>query len=54
MNTALFYLRCVQIGLSIGDLEYLSVGLVYDMIIERMNDNYDYPVLATQADIDRL
>lgn len=54
MNTALFHLRAVQLGLSIGDLELLSVGMVYDMLIERQNDGYDYPVLATQADIDRL
>lgn len=54
MNTALFYLRAVQLGLSIGDLELLSVGMVYDMLIERQNDSFDYPVLATQADIDRL
>ena len=54
MNTALFHLRAVQLGLSIGDLELLSVGMVYDMLIERQNDSYDYPVLATQEDIDRL
>lgn len=54
MNTALFYLRAVQLGLSIGDLELLSIGMVYDMLIEHLNDNYDYPLVATQADIDRL
>lgn len=53
-NTALFYLRAVQLGLSIGDMELLSIGMVLDMLIERQNDSYDYPVLATQADIDRL
>ena len=47
-------LRCVQLGLSIADLDQLSIGMVYDMLIEKQNDNYDYPVLATQADIDRL
>lgn len=47
-------LRAVQLGLSIADLDELSIGMVYDMLIERQNDNYDYPVLATQADIDRL
>ena len=53
-NTGLFHLRAVQLGLSIGDLEYLSIGMVYDMLVERQNDSYDYPVVATQADIDRL
>lgn len=41
-------------GLSMADLDLLSIGTVYDMIIERNNDDYDYPYLATQADIDRL
>jgi len=37
-----------------ADLEVLSVGMVLDMLIERQNDDYDYPRIATQADIDRL
>ena len=47
-------LRAVQLGISIADLDRLSIGEVLDMLIERQNDDYDYPVLATQADIDRL
>lgn len=47
-------LRAVQLGISITDLDHLSIGEVLDMLIERQNDDYDYPVLATQADIDRL
>lgn len=47
-------LRCVQVGISISDLELLSIGMVNDMFIEMKNDEYDYPVIATQADIDRL
>ncbi len=54
MNAALYALRCVQCGISIGDLEHLSIGLVYDMFTEAANDDYDYPVKATQEDIDRL
>jgi len=37
-----------------ADLEVLSVGMVLDMLIERSNDNYDYPLIATQADMDNL
>ena len=44
----------MQLGLSVADLDQLEIGMVYDMIIEKNNDSYDYPVLATQADIDRL
>lgn len=47
-------LRCVQCGISISDLELLSIGMVNDMFIEMKNDSYDYPVIATQADIDAL
>lgn len=54
MNTALFMLRCTQCGISIRDLELLSIGMINDMFIEKKNDEYDYPVLATQEDIDRL
>ena len=54
MNTALFMLRAFELGIAVGDLQYLSVGMVFDMIIEKQNDKYDYPVLATQEDIDRL
>ena len=54
MNTALFLLRCVQCGISIADLELLSVGMVNDMFVELKNDEYDYPVMATQRDIDAL
>lgn len=47
-------LRCVQCGISISDLELLSIGMVNDMFIEMKNDEYEYPVVATQADIDNL
>jgi hypothetical protein len=44
----------VQCGISISDLELLSIGMVNDMFIEMKNDEYEYPVVATQADIDNL
>ena len=47
-------LRCVQCGISISDLELLTVGMVMDMFIEKKNDDYEYPYLATDADIDNL
>lgn len=54
MTTPLFMLRAVQMGISIRDLELLSVGLVLDMCTEAQNDTYDYPDLATQEDFDRF
>ena len=40
MNTALYLLRCVQIGLSISDLELLSIGMIFDMFTEQANDEW--------------
>lgn len=50
----LYLLRATHLGLSVEDLKQISVGLVMDMLIESSNDQYDYPVLATKEDIDRL
>ena len=41
MTTPLFLLRCVQLGLSIRDLDLLTIGLVNDMFIESRNDDYN-------------
>lgn len=38
MTTPLFLLRCVQLGISIADLDLLTIGLVNDMFTERQND----------------
>ena len=54
MTTPLFLLRCVQVGLSIADLELLSIGLINDMYIESRNDEHKYASLATQEDMDRF
>ena len=52
MTTPLFLLRCVQLGLSIADLELLSIGLINDMYAESRNDSCSYSVLGTQQDMD--
>lgn len=52
MTTPLFLLRCLQIGLSLRDLDLLTVGMVNDIFVENMNDDYDYKELATQEDFD--
>ena len=53
MTTPLFLLRCVELGISIRDLDLLTVGLVNDMYIERDNDSEKYAQVATQADFDK-
>ena len=60
MTTPLFLLRCVELGISIADLDLLTIGLVLDMWTERSNDSAYYENadvgetvrLATQADFD--
>ena len=52
MTTPLFLLRCVQLGLSIRDLDLLTIGMVNDMYIESRNDEYKYAVVATHKDFD--
>ncbi len=52
MTTPLFMLRCLQIGLSINDMDNVSIGLVYDMFTELNNDDYEYPQMASQEDYD--
>lgn len=52
MTTPLFLLRAAQVGISIKDLDLLSVGLVCDMFTEAANDQCSYNDLATQDDFD--
>ena len=47
-------LRCAQLGLSDEALGSMSMGMVYDMLIEKSNDNEKYPIKATQEDIKRF
>ena len=54
MTTPLFLLRCIQLGLSIADLDLLSIGLINDMYAESRNDSCNYAVLGTQEDMDRF
>ena len=55
MNTAIYLLRCTELGLSMSDLEQLDMGMIFDMLTERSNDSWDgWVQLATQEDIDRL
>ena len=54
MTTPLFLLRCVQLGLSIRDLDLLTIGMVNDMYAESSNDEYKYREIATQADMDNF
>lgn len=54
MTTPLFLLRCVQLGMSISDLDLLSIGLVNDMYAESRNDEYKYAEIADQKMMDEF
>ena len=54
MTTPLFLLRCVQLGISIRDLDLLTIGMVNDMYAENSNDHWKYKEIATQADFDHF
>ena len=51
-NGAIFMLRCAELNLSDEALSGMTVGMVYDMLTEKMNDREEYPYKATQEDIE--
>ena len=54
MNTAVYLLRAIQLGLSISDMEKIDEGMIVDMFIESANDSVDYQACASQEDMDRF
>lgn len=53
-GTALILLRCLQAGLSLADLEEITLGMVFDILTEQRNDSHEYTEEATQEDIDNF
>ena len=45
-------LRCTEMGLTTEDLDSMTIGMVYDLFIEKSNDSESWPYVATQEDID--
>ena len=54
MTTVLFLLRSVEIGISVGDLDLLTIGMVIDMWTEKANDDVKYQRVADQSEFDRF
>lgn len=54
MTTALIALRCMEIGLSVSDMECLTLGAVFDIMTEKNNDDFEYKQVASQEDFDRF
>ena len=47
-------IRAAQLGVSIADLDLLTIGMLQDMYIEAINDGASYARVATQEDFDRF
>lgn len=47
-------LRALQIGISVKDMDELSIGLITDMIIEHGNDSCEYDTIGTNDDMKRI
>lgn len=61
MTTALFMLRCFQVGIKLSDLDFLNYGMVLDILAENnkdyaetMKQDDDSERVATQADYDKF
>ena len=52
MTTPLFLLRCLQIGLSLDELDLLTIGMVTEIFIERLRDEDSFNYIGTQEDFD--
>lgn len=44
-------LRCAELHLDDMTLANMSMGMVYDLLIEKAKDSVTYPYKATQEDI---
>lgn len=53
-TTGLFMLRCKELGFTVMELEQISFGLVMDMMVEKSNDEFNYPYKASQDDFNRF
>ena len=53
----MFLLRCLEVGLSIPDLDLLTIGMVLDIWTEKGNDGANYGAavrMADQSDFDKF
>ena len=54
ITTALVMLRALRLGISLRDMELVTIGMINEMYAEAANDTLDWPELATQEDMDRF
>ena len=54
MTTTLFQLRALELGIRKTDLQNYSSGQIFGLLTEKANDNYEWPLEATQEQINTL
>ncbi|MCD7750276.1 MAG: hypothetical protein LUI10_00795 [Lachnospiraceae bacterium] len=54
ITAPLFLLQCVQPGINTRGLDLLTIGMVNDMFVEGPNDEYNYPAVAAQEQMDKF
>lgn len=54
MTTTLFFLRYVEIRIIIFELDLLTIGIVLDIWIEKLNDGVKYSKVAGQVEFDKF
>ena len=54
LTSALFELRMKELGISCLDEDEFTIGMIMDLLTEKLNDSAKYNQVATQEDIDRL
>ena len=47
-------LRALKLGISLRDMELVTIGMINEMYAEEANDSLDWPELATQEDMARF
>lgn len=47
-------LRCAELGLSDEALRTMTMGMVFDMLIEKSNDREEWPIKGTAEDYRRI
>lgn len=51
----MFNLRCCELGIVSNEaLDAFTIGMVYDLLIERINDRAEYAKKADQGDINKF
>lgn len=50
----MYFLRAKQIGLTLEEMEEITMGIVMDLIVESGNDDYKYREVATQEDFNKF